>query len=805
MVDFLSPGTKTIQRRKGPVVLPSIATAIGGFHVFCEKGPTDKPILVTGPDDAEEVFGSRITNPGNGRLVDSLSDFFNQGGSSCYVMRYIGSGAAASTSNVSSTGGATSGQLKSNAGTFPAALSPGDTFAGSVDGTAQGTVTIAATPATSTGVGGTFASVAASTTAVFTIAGIPGNQTVTFDGTENSAATFAAQLNAQLRGAQVAVVGGQVKITTDMRGSGAAGTIVSLGTGLAASLGMTTGAFTNAGPNNVATVDAVTAAEIKALFDATFTGTGGKSSVTTVNSDGSVTWASTATGATSSVQFTSGTGVAKIAGFDTAAHPGTNLSPLPTAVYTMSSVGTWGDVVSRQHTKVDVPVTKVNATSAGSTTQLRVASTARLAKGDTISITKSSTVYRGIIKLINGTLITLVSAIVVPGGGFDGSEDVVLETFNLTLYDANGLVLGSPWKNLRMSPLAGLNYFVNAIGSTPRSPIVAEDLEAAAADPRPATDSSPVLFSGGADGAAPTASDVINQVDFWDKAQDVSFISMPAAATDFTGDDGVAILKKYEAYGERRADVMIIVDLPKGTPPTGTGGVKDWIQNEANLASSYEACYWPWANRLDEVSGIVQPFPLSPFIQGIIARTHYNKNFGKAPAGIIDGQLLGINGLEYEIGEGSEEYNDFYPANVNAALKFPGQGFAVFGSRTMDPTGEFGQINVQVVFNVNKRLARQKTRFVNFETNNTDTRASVTRVLTATFREQRTAGILAGSKDDEAFYIICDESNNTPLVRKKGKLACRVGLAVENPAEFLEFTFEQDTRAVDQALAALGT
>lgn len=807
MVDFLSPGTKVVQRRKGPVVLPSIATAIGGFMVYTEKGPVGKPILVTGEDDAEEQLGGRITSPGNGRLADSLQDFFGQGGASCYIMRYIGSGSDSGARNLSTTGGATSGALSSDDGAFPATLSPGDTFLGSVDGVAQGTVTIAATQATKTGSSATYAQVANGAKLTFSIAGIPGNQEVTFDGTEDDQPKYLAQLNAQSRGCRWVAAGGEVRCQTDVYGSSAAGNIVSGGTGVLAALGLTAGAFTNAGPNNVATVDAVTAEELADLFNATFTGTGGKSSTTTVNEDeDGVTWTTDAEGSSSSVQLTSGTGVSKIAGFDTSAHAGTNSSTIPTIALVASSPGTWSNIISTKVTKNDIAVTSPAAVAAGSKTSLTLASTARLAIGDTVSITKGGDTQRGVIKLINGLVITFVAAITVPGGGYDGSEEVVLETFDITAYDAEGSVLfPSPFRNLRMSELAGISYFVNAINSAPRAPFTAANLDAVADDPRPATDSSPVFLTGGLDGAAPTAQNVIDLVPNWDQAMDVNEISCPGAATDFPGPSGVSILKAIESYINRRQDLMAIVDLPKSTPATGSGGVKDWIQNTANLASSYEAAFWPWPKRLDSASGVLQAFPPSPFIQGIIARTHATRNFGKAPAGIVDGQVYDIQDLETIIAENSAEYDDFYPANVNAILKFPGQGFAVWGSRTLDPTGEFGQINVQTVFNINKRIAKTKTRFVNFENNDTTTRASVVRVLTATYREQRVAGILAGERDTDAFYVICDESNNTPLVIKRGKLVTRVGLAVNSPAEFLEFTFEQDTRAVDRALAALGT
>ena len=802
MTDFLSPGIKVTQIRKGPVVFSGIATAIGGFLVYTPKGPVGKPILVTDASSAQLVFGDRQAGlPGNSRLSDSLRDFFGEGGASCYVVRYIGSGSAVAGRTLSSFGSPTAGFEKSSA-VFPVALSDGDTINGKVDGAALATtITVNAKPATKTGTGATYGAVTASHKLILTIGSIPGTQTITFAGTENTETLFLAQINSQLRGASAVDAAGQIKIQTDVRGSLASGSIsASSDADVLTSLGLTATAFT-AGSNNVGTVDAVTAAEIVTLFGA-FTG-----STTTNNGDGSVTWTSGTTGVLSSVQFTGGTAVAKIAGFDTSLHSGTSLSPAPAVGMTASSgsdpsPGTWANYYSTKAVQVNSNVTNPVATSAGVTTQLAVASVARLAVGDQISITKGLDTERAVIQAINGTTLTLATSITVPGGGYAGTENVVLETWSLYVYDNNGLqVFPSPFTNLRSSPLAGANYFVNVINGSALTPINVTDLAPAVSDPRPATDANPVLLSGGLDGAAPLATDVISQISAFNQASDINEFSCPGAATDFTGANGVTILKALETAALTRADVMVIQDLPKGTVATGGSGAKTYVQTTANLASSYEAVYWPWIKRLDQNS-VLSTFPPSPFIQGIIARTHANKNIGQAPAGTAYGQVQGAVSLEYNIQEQSAEYNDMYPAGVNAILNFPGDGICVFGSRTLDPTGEFGQISVQTVFNINKRIVKQQTRFVNFENNNPATRAQVVRALTSLFREQRKAGILQGTKDSEAFFIICDDSNNGPTVIASGKLVCRIGLAVSRPVEFQDYTFEQDTRAIDAALAA---
>jgi hypothetical protein len=86
-------------------------------------------------------------------------------------------------------------------------------------------------------------------------------QTVTFSGTHTTAAQIAASMNAQLVGCSVAVDGGQVKITTDKKGDVQT---VAIGTG---TCGLTWDTPV-AGTGDVGDIDAVTAAEVKALVEA---------------------------------------------------------------------------------------------------------------------------------------------------------------------------------------------------------------------------------------------------------------------------------------------------------------------------------------------------------------------------------------------------------------------------------------------------------------------------------------------------------------------------------------------------------
>jgi hypothetical protein len=288
----------------------------------CSAGTEGASVLIGSPQQAEEELGF-------GPLARCVQHYLARTRKPVLAVRAH----ASSAGQIDGGAEELAGELSSDPDAFPVALAVGDTFIGEVDGGAPATATIAATRATKLGSGATYAAVTASHTLVVLIGGITGNQTITFAGTENTQALFHAKINENLLGGRVVNASGQTRFETDRFGSGASGSIISGDADVLASLGLSTGAFANAGPNNVANTEAVTAAELVAIFEAAFAG-----STSVDNGDDSMTWRSDTTGDSSSVQLTSGTGVSKIDGFDTALHSGA------TGGGTMTKTGTGPDI-----------------------------------------------------------------------------------------------------------------------------------------------------------------------------------------------------------------------------------------------------------------------------------------------------------------------------------------------------------------------------------------------------------------------------------------------------------------------------
>jgi phage tail sheath protein FI len=52
-------------------------------------------------------------------------------------------------------------------------------------------------------------------------------------------------------------------------------------------------------------------------------------------------------------------------------------------------------------------------------------------------------------------------------------------------------------------------------------------------------------------------------------------------------------------------------------------------------------------------------------------------------------------------------------------------------------------------------------------------------------------GALVGATPEQAFYVVCDESNNPRSSVDEGKLIVEVGIAPVKPAEFVIFRISQ--------------
>ena len=80
-----------------------------------------------------------------------------------------------------------------------------------------------------------------------------------------------------------------------------------------------------------------------------------------------------------------------------------------------------------------------------------------------------------------------------------------------------------------------------------------------------------------------------------------------------------------------------------------------------------------------------------------------------------------------------------------------------------------------------------------FESNNAGLRQQVKGLVESYLLGLFNTGHFSGSTPSQAFFVVCDESNNPPSSVAKGLLFVDVGMAPTRPAEFIVFRFQQKT------------
>ena len=260
---------------------------------------------------------------------------------------------------------------------------------------------------------------------------------------------------------------------------------------------------------------------------------------------------------------------------------------------------------------------------------------------------------------------------------------------------------------------------------------------------------------------------------------------------DFAGD--VTITGDLLDYASARAsqpsggDRFVILTVPMGSDPQEA---VDWLRFSLGRSSDYAALYWPWVRVADPLAN-GRPMTMPPLghLAGIYARTDANKNVGKTPAGTVDGQLSFLLGLEYVATQGERDL--VYPNKINPLISSPQTGLAVWGGRTISNRTEWRYINARRLFMFLEKSIYNETFWAVFENNNPSLWSKLRTQIGGFLNFLFSAGYFAGSNPSQAFFVICDSSNNLAVTVDQGQVIMDVGVAPNKPAEFVRVRFAQ--------------
>ena len=223
------------------------------------------------------------------------------------------------------------------------------------------------------------------------------------------------------------------------------------------------------------------------------------------------------------------------------------------------------------------------------------------------------------------------------------------------------------------------------------------------------------------------------------------------------------------------------------------GADLDGIRYQRNLYdTSYAALYYPWLYVSDPLTGGCINVPPSGCVAGIYARTDVTRGVHKAPANEkINGvfQLEKLNGKFRIVNKGSQDILN--PLGINCIREFPGRGIRVWGARTVTSNSLWKYINVRRLFLFLEESIEKGTQWVVFEPNDEKLWARVKQTITQFLTGVWKTGALMGTTPEEAFFVKCDRTTMTQDDIDNGRLICIIGVAPVKPAEFVIFRIAQ--------------
>lgn len=174
------------------------------------------------------------------------------------------------------------------------------------------------------------------------------------------------------------------------------------------------------------------------------------------------------------------------------------------------------------------------------------------------------------------------------------------------------------------------------------------------------------------------------------------------------------------------------------------------------------AVFAPWLVTVDNVQ-----VPPSAAVAGLACRRFRIEGFYQPPAGITYA-LRGVTGLVKEFSK--IEQDVLNPQGINLVRRLRNAGVVVWGSRTKTANQYFRFINQRVTFNVIARTLKDAFDGLIFYAVDGQGLLFLRIKETATQVMYRVwqAGGLYGRTPDEAFLVVCDESNNPAIDLENG-------------------------------------
>jgi phage tail sheath protein FI len=198
--------------------------------------------------------------------------------------------------------------------------------------------------------------------------------------------------------------------------------------------------------------------------------------------------------------------------------------------------------------------------------------------------------------------------------------------------------------------------------------------------------------------------------------------------------------------------------------------------------TNYAATYGTWVKQYDASQDKNFWAPSSGVVAASFATNDSVYQPWFAPAGFTRGLIT--NALEIALRPNQKQRDQFYKIGVNPIAWFPGDGYVIFGQKTLQAKpSAFDRINVRRMFLYLEKAVRKTVKYFVFEPNTFATRQNIIAVLTPIFQRVKST---QGCYD---YLIVCDDRNNPPAVIDNNEMVIDIYIKPVRFAEFILVNF----------------
>lgn len=286
-------------------------------------------------------------------------------------------------------------------------------------------------------------------------------------------------------------------------------------------------------------------------------------------------------------------------------------------------------------------------------------------------------------------------------------------------------------------------------------------------------------------GEATPGDDPYEQVRPLLEVPEVALLVLPDLWDDL-GDSAAQAVAWIARTAHQGLDRMLLLDLPAAASSSKDAAAAALDQLDKALAGPEAravAIYHPWIlveARPGAQDGRLAAQPPAGYVAGLVSRVDRERGPERSPAN----ETL-ADAVDLITGPLSAPESDLVQRRINPIRCVAGQGLQVWGARTFERASDGRFIAHRRLLHRLVRAARQVGDALAFEDNGPELRLALERTLRTVLLQAYRSGALAGSTDDEAFSVRCDETINLPADSDAGRVICEIAFTPANPMEVI--------------------